>query len=166
LSLQKGDLTALGYLGGWVHHEVRLADKLSLRAEVGLDMMFFGGLFFAEDVSHVIGPVIALEPRWYYSFNRRARKSKRIDNNIGSFVTLRASHHSNLFAISNLNDVEIVPDLSFVPTWGIRRVIGKHLALEAGLGIGYRYFFEKSVGFKENSSEVDANLHLRIGYNF
>ena len=71
-----------------------------------------------------------------------------------------------MFVISNTDNVSVISDISIIPTWGIRRNIGKHLNYEAGIGIGYRYVFAKQAGFLENESEAAVNLHLRIGYRF
>ena len=68
--------------------------------------------------------------------------------------------------ISNYENINIISDISLVPTWGIRRNIGKHFNYETGIGIGYRYIFAKKAGYLENESEATLNLHFRIGYKF
>ena len=70
------------------------------------------------------------------------------------------------FVISNKDNVSVVPTISFIPTWGIRRNLGKSFNYEVGLGLGYQYVFYKSAGFTENDGEVIPDLHLRIGYTF
>jgi len=79
---------------------------------------------------------------------------------------LKTSYHPDWFVISNYKDVNIITDISFVPTWGVRRNIGTHFNYETGFGIGYRYFFAKNAGYYSNESDVAANLHVRIGYVF
>jgi hypothetical protein len=111
-------------------------------------------------------PIITVEPRWYYNLNKREPKSKRIDGNSGNFISLKTSYHPDWFVISNYDDVNIISDISVIPTWGIRRNIAKQFNYETGIGIGYRYIFAKQAGYLENESDVTINLHLRIGYKF
>jgi len=70
--------------------------------------------------------------------------------------------------ISNYSNINIISDISIIPTWGIKRNIGNHFNYEAGFGVGYHYIFAENAGYIGNSNkgEVDINLHLRIGYRF
>jgi hypothetical protein len=111
-------------------------------------------------------PVITLEPRLYYNLNKRVKKSRRIDGNSGNFISLKTSYHPDWFVISNTENVSVISSISIIPTWGIRRNIGKHFTYETGIGIGYRYAYAKQAGFLENESEGTVNIHLRIGYRF
>ncbi len=154
-----------GLLGVWAHREIRMSNSIALRAEVGMDAGIWGGTFYPE-TGYLITPVFTVEPRWYYNLNKRNSKSKNIAGNSGNFLTLQASFHPNGFVISNYHGVEIVNQVSFIPTWGIRRVYGKHFIYELGFGVGYRYLFAKSAGYSENESETAVNLHLKIGYCF
>lgn len=110
--------------------------------------------------------MISLEPRYYYNLKKRILKSKNIKGNSANFLALKLSYHPDWFVISNYDNIKVVSDLSIIPTWGIRRVVAKHLSLEAGAGLGYRYIFAKDAGYANNQSEVAFNLHLRIGYSF
>lgn len=152
-----------GLLGVWVHEEKGLSDQFALRGELGLD----GGVFgYSNYTGFVLTPVITVEPRWYYNLEKRASKSRKTAGNAGNFISLKTSFHPNWFVISNTDNITITPDVSIIPTWGIRRNISDHFNYEAGIGLGYVYFFEKSVGYQENSGGLAANLHVRIGYRF
>ena len=155
----------IGTLGIWAHREVKLTNEIALRAEIGMDAGFFGGSFYPKN-GYLMTPVITLEPRWYYNLDKRVSKSKNISGNSGNFLTLQTSYHPNWFVISNYDNVEIANQISIIPTWGLKRNIGKHFTYETGIGIGYRYIFAKSVGYLENQSETALNLHLRLGYRF
>jgi hypothetical protein len=155
----------IGTFGIWGNLESKLSNSISLRSEVGFDSGIWGGSFYPE-TGYIITPVLTLEPRLYYNLNARVKKSKSIINNSGNFISLKTSYHPNWFAISNYDNVQIVPDLSIISTWGIRRSIGKHFNYETGIGIGYRYYFAKSAGYISNSSGGTVNLDLRIGYSF
>ena len=154
-----------GFLGIWVNNEIKLSNQIALRSEIGFDSGIWGGDFY-EGTGFLLTPVITLEPRLYYNLNKRVSKSRRIDGNSGNFISLKTSYHPDWFVISNKDNVSVISDISIIPTWGIRRNIGKHFTYETGIGIGYRYVFAKQAGFLENESEVAVNLHLRIGYRF
>jgi hypothetical protein len=154
-----------GFFGIWVYYEFKLTNSIALRTEIGFDSGIWGGSFY-DGTGFLMTPVITLEPRFYYNLNKRVKKSRRIDGNSGNFISLNTSYHPDWFVISNTDNVSIISDISIVPTWGIRRNIGKHFTYETGIGIGYRYIFAKQAGFSENEGEATANLHLRIGYRF
>ena len=154
-----------GFLGIWAHNESRLSNTIAMRSELGFDSGIWGGDFY-DGTGFLLTPVLTLEPRFYYNLNKRNSKSKVITNNSGNFISIKTSFHPDWFVISNYKDVSIISDISFIPTWGIRRNIGTHFNYEAGLGFGYRYIFAKAAGYYSNESEATANLHLRIGYVF
>lgn len=153
-----------GFLGIWVHKEMKLTNKIALRAELGMDAGIWGGSFY-EKTGYLLTPVVTLEPRWYYNLNKRQSKSKNIAGNSGNFLTIQTSYHPNWFTISNYDNV-IVNQVSIIPTWGIKRNIGEHFTYETGIGLGYRYYFAKSEGYAQNESSAAFNLHLRVGYRF
>ena len=154
-----------GFLGIWGHNEARLANSIALRTEIGFDSGIWGGDFY-DKTGFLLTPVINLEPRFYYNLDKRIEKSRRIDGNSGNFISLKASYHPDWFVISNYDNVNVISDISIVPTWGIRRNLGKHFNYETGIGIGYRYIFAKKAGYLENESDVAVNLVLRLGYRF
>ena len=150
-----------GFLGIWIHNESKLSNTIALRSEIGLD----AGILFTDFEGRsgfLLAPVLTLEPRFYYNLNKRNSKLKDISNNSGTFISLKTSYHPDWFVISDITD-HITSDISFIPTWGIRRNIGVHFNYEAGVGIGYNYIFTKAYN---NESEAEVNLHLRIGYVF
>lgn len=155
----------IGTLGIWAHREIRLSNSIALRTEFGMDAGFWGGTFYPK-TGYLMTPVISVEPRWYYNLEKRHSKSKNISGNSGNFLTIQTSLHPNCFVISNYDNVEIADQISFIPTWGIKRNFGQHFSYETGIGIGYRYIFAKNAGYSKNIGESALNLHLRIGYRF
>lgn len=153
-----------GFLGAWINHEARINGQIALRSEIGFDSEIGGGSF--GKTRFLAAPVVALEPRLYYNLNRRASKQRTTDQNTGNFITTRISFHPEWFVISNYDHLSVIPELSIIPSWGIRRHIGEHINYEAGIGIGYSRNFKKSVGFSRNTGEVAFNLLLRIGWTF
>lgn len=154
-----------GFLGVWIHNESKLTNALALRSELGFDSGIWGGAFY-DKTGFLMTPVLTVEPKFYYNLKKRDSKSKAITNNSGNFISLKTSYHPNWFVISNYKNVNIISDISIIPTWGIRRNIGIHFNYETGIGLGYRYIFAKDAGYYSNASEGAANLHLRIGYVF
>lgn len=151
-----------GLLGIWLNKEYKLSNQLTVRAEVGLD----GGLWWNTYSSgHVFLPVFTAEPRWYYNLEKRSKKGKTTKGNFGNFISLKTSFHPDLFIISNYYE-SVIPDLSIVPTWGIRRAISKNFIFETGIGIGYMHTFYKAKGYTSDEGELTANIHLRFGYRF
>ena len=153
-----------GLLGIWGHNEFRMSNELAFRSEIGLDGGAWGGSYY-EDTGFALAPLIAIEPRWYYNMSKRASKEKRIDGNSANFLSLRINYHPDWFIISN-QDVNVVSNLSIIPSWGLRRNLGKHFNFETGVGVGYIFYFAKNAGYAENDGEVAVNILLKIGYKF
>lgn len=155
----------IGVLGIWAHNETKLGDKIALRSELGLDSRIFDGSFYPK-TGYVLTPVITLEPRWYYNLEKRVSKSKNISGNSGNFVSLKTSYTPDWFVISNYGNLRVINQISVIPTWGLRRDIGKNFNYETGIGLGFRHYFAKSAGYLKDENEAALNLHLRIGYRF
>lgn len=154
-----------GFLGIWVNNESRLSNTISLKSELGFDAGLWGGSFY-DGTGFLLTPVLTIEPRLYYNLKKRVSKSRLIKNNSGNFISLKTSLHPDWFVISNYEGLRVISDLSIVPTWGIRRHIGRHFNYEAGIGLGYRYIFAKRAGYAKDESDVATNLNLRVGYTF
>ena len=154
-----------GFLGVWVHNESRLSNSIALRSEIGLDTGITGGDVYGNTSAFFVS-VITLEPRWYYNLEKRKAKSRRTDGNSGNFISIKTSYHPDWFTINKPNNVIFLSDISIIPTWGIRRNIGKHFNYETGIGVGYVHVFEKDNVILLDDPDVAVNLHLRIGYRF
>lgn len=154
-----------GFLGIWLNNESRLSNTIALKTELGFDAGLWGGDFYKR-TGFLLTPVLTVEPRLYYNLKKRVSKSRSIENNSGNFISLKTSFHPDWFVISNYDGLKVISDFSIVPTWGIRRHIGRHFNYEAGIGVGYRYIFAKRAGYLNNESDVATNLNLRIGYTF
>lgn len=167
-SVEKSIFNAqVGYLGIWGSNEAKLSNHVALRSEIGFNAGMWGGFIYPK-TGYVLIPTITLAPRFYYNLQKRVKKGKSIANNSGNFISLRSTFMPNWFVISNYNqqDFNLFNSISLVPTWGIRRHIGKHINYEAGLGAGLRYFFAKPAGYPKNELHTELNLHLKIGYTF
>ncbi|WP_027421253.1 hypothetical protein [Crocinitomix catalasitica] len=156
-----------GVLGVWAYNEAKLSNAFALRTEIGFDFGIWETTFYDDYNSpFLLTPVIVLEPRFYYNLKKRSENSKRTDGNSGDFIAIKAGYHSDLFVLFNGDNAPIVSDFSIIPTWGIRRNIGEHFNYEAGLGVGFSHTFAKRAGYEKDKSEMELNMHLRIGYRF
>lgn len=153
----------IGFLGAWVNHEARLSDKISLRSEIGLEAGYAGGSF-SNDI-FFLAPTLKLEPRYYYTLQRRSDKGRSIKKNSANFLAVNFLYTPDWFVISNEDNLSVVETFSVIPKWGIRRVVG-NFSYELGLGIGYQYSSYRQFGVRVNESDTTGELHLRIGYAF
>ncbi|MBC8320738.1 MAG: hypothetical protein ISR55_07375 [Bacteroidetes bacterium] len=156
-----------GFLGVWLYDEIRLTNVVALRGEIGLSSRIWNDkVVTAVNSGYYVALVLTLEPRFYYDLKSRYSKSKNISGNSGNFVSINIRYHPDWFIISNDDNPNNVNQLALIPTWGIKRNIGKHLTYEVGCGIGYEIYFTKKVGYRKNIDGVAFNYHLRIGYRF
>ena len=138
-----------GLLGIWAHNELKISNQVALRSEAGISGPNTGN----------ISPVVAIEPRWYYNFNKRVEKGKQIDGNSGDYISLRTSYHFH--DISDPDTASGLDNLLIIPSWGLRRNIGKRFNYEAGIGVG--------LGIRRDTRievGLTTNAILKIGYRF
>lgn len=154
-----------GILGLWAHNESKLSNSIVLRSELGFDAGAFSDNL-EEGLGFILVPALTVEPRWYYNLNKRVSKSRRIDGNSGNFISIKTTYHPDLVIGNIPNNANFLSDISIIPTWGIRRNIGKNFNYETGIGLGYIHFFEEENVYLKNNNGVALNLHLRIGYRF
>ena len=149
-----------GLFGIWGHYETKITTQMSLRTELGLDLGLRKGIFTNDELVFALIPNIVIEPRWYYSIERRVKKGRDINNNSGFFLGLKTRYYPDWFVISNDSNVSVIESLDFIPKIGYRKVWGNHLSFESGFGIG------KSFGITGNYWDTTAELTFRIGYDF
>ncbi len=156
-----------GVLGIWAYNEAKLSNSIALRTELGFDFGIWETTYYDDFNSPLIlTPVFVLEPRFYYNLKKRSENSQRIDGNSGNFIAIKAGFHPDWFVLFNTDDAPVVSDFSIIPTWGIRRNIGEHFNYEAGIGAGFSHTFAERAGYAKDKSEIELNMHLRIGYRF
>ncbi|RNC86322.1 MAG: hypothetical protein ED556_08490 [Winogradskyella sp.] len=154
----------IGILGFWAHNEARLSNAIALRSELGVELGYNDSVL-ASQSGFYGGISIIVEPRWYYNLNRRISKNKRIDGNTGNFISLRVNYHPDVLLFSEIDNLDLISDISIIPSYGLRRSLGQHFNYEFAFGIGYIEYLEEYNSIFEES-DVGVNLHLRIGYRF
>lgn len=160
----------VGTFGLFVNHEAGLTNTIALRTEVGLDAGFYVGQQTGNEVKFMAGPSINIEPRWYYNISKRAGKGRNTSNNAANFIGLSIKYIPDWFTLSNDHggrENNIADQIVILPKWSIRRNIGNSkFNYELGFGLGYQYVFLKQYGYRENNSQLYADIHARIGYAF
>ncbi len=151
------------------YYEMKLADKIALRGELGFGFGWSGGNYSDNSAQWAVFPSLSVEPRWYYNLQRRVDKSKRIDGNSGNYLSINAGVYPG-FGITSKN-VELYPSLYIIPTYGLRRNIGKNFNFETAFGVGYRWTFEEyklldGSTLKKTEPGVTFGIRLAIGYVF
>lgn len=157
-------------LGAWTYGEFKLDKTITLRAEVGLEGWIHSHsyYFFAQQNKTFFSlfPVVSVSPRWYYSLHKRQMKGRKTAGNSANFLSLNLTFNPNWFEITNFPyDRKYGNAIQLIPSWGMRRSIGKHFDFELGLGMGYSYYFVVNPDFEYQHAFI-AKLHLRFGYHF
>jgi len=164
-----------GFIGVWINNESRLINNFVLRSEIGIEHDIAVGDHY-EGADFIFQPVLTLEPKLYYNLSKRSQNGKNISKNSGNYVSLKTSYHPDWFVLNLDDNITKTADLSIVPTWGFRRVVGEHFTYEGGAGLGYRIVFLKpnyynghaqsADDFSGNKSQYTPYFHLRVGYTF
>lgn len=152
-----------------VYNELKLTNNIALRSELAWGFSWSGGGYFNNSSQWEVIPYLNVEPRYYYNLNRRHQKRKRIDNNSGNYLSLFVCFQPGFGITSKNND--LFPAIYFIPTYGLRRNIGKHFNYEAALGFGYGWEFKEITYLNgETGSYTDSgtlfNFRLAFGYIF
>nr|WP_315253320.1 DUF3575 domain-containing protein [uncultured Flavobacterium sp.] len=161
----------LGLLSTSFYYETQLQRKITLRTEIGLTLETstkdYADPAMKDEYSTLIVPYLTLEPRWYYSLDRRKRLGKKTYNNSSNYVSLATSYISAKTPIINNDDFDVASAITIIPKYGIRRAFAKHFNYEFSGGIGYQYnVFSKTDGCNCDHNNTTIDLQIRIGYDF
>jgi Protein of unknown function (DUF3575) len=162
----------LGLLSASFQYEAKLSRKIALHFETGAALHLYEIKSYNSTVKNKTGtittPFFSVEPRFYYGIDRRTRLNKNTSHNGSNFMSLNVVYAANDYEIANSNsNYKVVPFLSVIPTYGIRRSFAKNFNYEFLFGLGYQYnIFSKSRGCGCSHEEVNLNLQAKIGYNF
>ena len=161
----------LGIVNTSFYYETKLDRKISLRTELGLELISstidYADPAIEDKITTQFSPYLTLEPRWYYSLDRRKKLKKNITNNSSNYLSLRTTYGFNKSPLIKNGDFDIVPALSIIPKFGIRRVFAKHFNYEFSGGIGYQYnVISKTEGCDCEHNNTTIDIQARIGYDF
>ena len=152
-----------------VYNETKLTNSLALRSELAWGFSWSGGSYLDNANKWAVIPYLSIEPRYYLNLNRRSQKGKRIDGNSGNYLSLYTCFQPG-FGITSGN-VDLFPATYIIPTYGLRRNMGKRFNFEVAFGVGYGWEFEKLTYFNgETYHNIDSgiiyNIRLALGYLF
>lgn len=161
----------LGLLSTNFYYETKLDRKVSLRTEIGLTLVSstrdYDDPAIKDETATLIVPYLTLEPRWYYSLDRRKRLGKKTYNNSSNYISLATSYISTKTPVINNSDFDVASAITIIPKYGIRRAFAKHFNYEFSGGVGYQYnVFSKSEGCNCDHNNTTVDLQIRIGYDF
>lgn len=144
----------LGAMSLSLSYERALGRQFSVNALAVLSSTLYGG---ESGLNYFVSPVFSLKPRYYYNFDKRARKGRKVINNSADFLMLSGSYYSDFFTITN-TDRQERNFLLLTPMWGMRRTLGKRITFEFALGYG--------LVLRDNGARGMAEIDLRLGYVF
>ena len=156
-----------------VYNETKLTNSLALRSELAFGLSFTSYSYIESNTRSTLSwaalPFAIVEPRFYYNLNRRVEKGKRIDGNSGNYWSLFACYQPG-FGISS-GGIDIFPAAYIVPTYGLRRNMGKRFNFEFAVGLGYGWEFQKydhpdGRTYSNTDSGVLFNSRVAFGYLF
>lgn len=155
--LKKDIISAdIGLLSFWLKYERHLDGLFTLKSELGLGFGFEKGTNI-DGTNYFFTPIVSVEPRYYYNFNRRVERGKKTSYNASNYFAFTASYFFKPYVIINVPYVEYQSRASLIPKWGIKRTIGRRLNFEFAFGVG--------VSFSKAKTYADYGLDLRFGYN-
>ena len=141
--VEKGQLK-LNFLAPSIEYEASLTDKTSITFEVGTGFIFAAGSNRDTEISFF--PYFESQYKYYYNFEKRAKKGKRTINNSANYISFMATLQSQkpLLKSSRYGDQAIIV---VGPTWGFQRTYKKGFRLSLDLGLGYGYNTLRSNSF-------------------
>ena len=164
-------------LGIGVQYEKALSENFT--AVASLD--YLGGFSYMEDftgdseLNYILTTGISLEGRYYYNFDRRLSKGKRITNNTGNYVALKGNYLPDLLTSSS-EGLTLNPQGSLTVNYGIKRSFATNFFYEFYTGLGMSFYQDENYSFdSENqtynpyhstTTAVALDLGFRVGYNF
>lgn len=147
------------------YNEARIADKVSLRTELSLVPLIWGGDLYDNKSGFALYPLFSLTPKYYYNLNRRVEKGKNIKNNAANYLAFQVRYLPGL-VISNHDDMGLSNQIHFIPTYGLRRNFLKNFNYEFKVGLGYGFGRSELFGKEVNVSGLAADLTFKVGYDF
>lgn len=93
--------------------------------------------------------------RYYYNFEKRARKGKSLKDNSGNFLSLDLQYYTPGFYTRNMDTKSVT---LLTPSWGLKRVYNSNLLIELNFGF--------SVGFDGSYFGWKPAANFKFGYSF
>jgi hypothetical protein len=144
-----------GYVGYF--YEMPIAKTWSIIYTAGIHNVYFNNIVFIDEYTYSykkdykVIPHIGIEPRWYYTFNKRFEEGKT-NLNSGWFLGCPVSLEYPFSALQ----------IHINPSIGFRQSLTNHIFLEAEAGIGSSLYLK----FLPRTPDLDYFLSAKIAYSF
>jgi len=161
----------VGLVSASFKYETKLARKFTLYTEAGISLksytVDYSDPALKDETNYLTSPFVAVAPRFYYGLDRRVQKGRNIAKNGANFISVIFLYNSNNNEITNSSKVHsVVPSLSVIPSYGIRRVFAHNFSYEFIFGYGYQYnFYDAQICNCPHDQSV-LDIQAKIGYNF
>ena len=160
-----------GLVNASFQYETKIDRKITLLTKVGLLLGVYVKEYnnpsIKDEKVTVVSPFLTVEPRYYYSLDRRNKLGKKTYNNSSNYFSIATSYLSNKTPLIHNGNFDIVSAITIIPKYGIRRAFAKHFNYEFSGGVGYLYYiFNESPGCICDHNNTTIDIQARIGYNF
>ncbi len=134
LNTTKKGILKVNFLTPGIEYEMPLGEKTSLNFNFGTTFGFSAGT--GRKTEWGVIPLLNSQYRYYYNFEKRLRKNKRIDYNSGNFLSITSILYSDIF-LSNSVSLDYTGVIG--PTWGLQRTSqsGFNFTLNMGAGMWF-----------------------------
>jgi hypothetical protein len=161
----------VGLVSASFKYETKLARKFTLYTEAGISLksytVDYSDPALKDETNYLTSPFLAVAPRFYYGLDRRVQKGRNIAKNGANFISVNFLYNSNQNEITNSSSRNsVVPSLSVIPSFGIRRVFSSHFSYEFIFGYGYQYNFYDAQVCNCSHDQSVLDIQAKIGYNF
>ncbi|MUP46681.1 hypothetical protein E0K83_13130 [Gramella sp. BOM4] len=147
---------SLNFLIPSAEYEVALSKLTSLDLMLGLGFGYHEAEYL-EEPEYGVFPQFGAQYRYYYNFEKRAEKGKKVSENSANYIALAAILGSGDAIIGDMEN-----DLTgFVgPTWGLQRIYNSNFKLNLNLGAGLGF---NDLGDTYFSPLIDIQLGFKLG---
>ena len=152
------DQLSLNFLIPSAEYEWAISDHSTIDAMAGLGFGYHDGMYL-DDPEFGVFPQFEAQYRYYYNFEKRADKGKKISENSANYIAAVVALGSGE---PILGDMQLQHDLSgFIgPAWGLQRVYNSNFKLNLNLGAGYGF---DDLGNSYFSPLIDIQLGFKLG---
>lgn len=154
-------------------YETKISKEWTLLSNIGIYYYYDKGNS-SNGKGYSIRPFLGFEPRWYYNLDRRTRLAKNTKFNTGNYWSLDINYYPKVVLATNQSYYGFSNVVYFLPSYGIRRTISKHIYFDGSLYAGYsnilnyetfpasnpEYYSSRNGGY------YNFGIKLRIGLNY
>lgn len=149
----------LGISGTWINIEYPISKNIALLTEIGVNPLIFSRV--GDPIGVLFSGRIKQGVRLYYDREFRFNEEIVIDNNTGNFFTFIIDYQPPFFSWSSDSSKMILREVRIIPSWGLRRSIGRRFIIEGHLGFGYGYTINN---IPKEQHNIVYDIKIAVGY--